>query len=69
MLKNDGSADALATTMVTDTQTKKQVKSLIATPVWVTQKNIKVPFDAGNNTVAKVCVGPFAAACTKLGLS
>jgi D-xylose transport system substrate-binding protein len=69
MLKNDGSADALATTMVTDTQTKKQVKSLIATPVWVTQKNIKVPFDAGNNTVAKVCTGQFAAACTKLGLS
>jgi D-xylose transport system substrate-binding protein len=69
MLKNDGSADALATGKVTDTQTNKVVKSLIATPVWVTQANIKVPFDAGNNTVAKVCTADFAAACTKLGLA
>lgn len=69
MLKNDGSADALATSKVTDTQTNKEVKSLIAVPVWVTQENIKVPIDAGNNTVAKVCTADFAAACAKLGLS
>jgi D-xylose transport system substrate-binding protein len=69
VLKNDGSADALATGTVTDTQAKKDVKSLFATPVWVTQANIKAPFDAGYTTVAKVCTAPFAAQCTKLGLS
>jgi D-xylose transport system substrate-binding protein len=69
MLKNDGSADALVNGSVPDTQTKRTVKSVFATPVWVTQANIKAPFDAGYTTVAKVCTAPFAAACTKLGLS
>ncbi|MDQ1586471.1 MAG: D-xylose transport system substrate-binding protein [Actinomycetota bacterium] len=69
MVKNDGSADALANGSVQDTQTKKDVKSVFATPVWVTQANIKAPFDAGYTTTAKVCTAPFKAACTKLGLS
>ena len=69
VLKNDGSAAALVNGKVTDTQAKKEVKSVFATPVWVTQANIKAPFDAGYTTVAKVCTAPFAAACTKLGLS
>jgi len=42
---------------------------LFATPVWVTQANIKAPFDAGYTTVQKVCTPDFQAACTKLGLS
>ncbi len=69
MLKNDGSADSLVNGEVTDTQANKKVKSVFATPVWVTQANIKAPFDAGYTTVAKVCTPDFAAACTKLGLS
>jgi D-xylose transport system substrate-binding protein len=69
MLKDDGSAAALVNGEATDTQANKKVKSVFATPVWVTQENIKAPFDAGYTTVAKVCTGPFAAACTKLGLS
>jgi D-xylose transport system substrate-binding protein len=67
MLKNDGSADSLVNGEVTDTQANKKVKSVFATPVWVTQANIKAPFDAGYTTVAKVCTPDFAAACTKLG--
>ena len=69
MVKNDGSADALVNGSVDDSQTKKKVASIFATPVWVTQENIKAPFDAGYTTVDKVCTGAFAADCTKLGLS
>ncbi len=68
MLKNDGSADALATGTVKDTKAGKDVKSFFATPVWITQDNIKVPFDAAHNTAAAVCKD-VAAACTKLGVS
>ena len=52
-----------------DTQANKDVDSVFATPVWVTQANIKAPFDAGYTTVEKVCTPDFAADCTKLGLS
>jgi D-xylose transport system substrate-binding protein len=69
IVKNDGSADKLVNGEVTDSETNKKVKSVFATPVWITQENIKEPFDAGYTTTAKVCTGDFAAACTKLGLS
>ena len=69
IVKNDGSADDLVNGEVEDTQAKKQVKSIFATPVWVTQENIKEPFDAEYTTVEKVCTADFADACTKLGLS
>jgi D-xylose transport system substrate-binding protein len=69
ILKNDGSADALVNGTAKDTQANKDVDSVFATPVWVTQANIKAPFDAGYTTVEKVCTADFAAACTKLGLS
>jgi D-xylose transport system substrate-binding protein len=69
MLKNDGSADALVNGSVDDSQDNTKVKSVFATPVWVTKANIKVPFDAKYTTVAKVCTPAFQAACTKLGLS
>jgi D-xylose transport system substrate-binding protein len=69
MVKNDGSADSMANGTVKDTTANKDVKSVFATPVWVTQANIKAPFDAGYTTVAKVCTADFQADCTKLGLS
>jgi D-xylose transport system substrate-binding protein len=69
MLKKDGSADSLVNGKVTDSTGGRDVKSVFATPVWVTQANIKAPFDAGYTTVAKVCTADFAAECTKLGLS
>lgn len=68
IIKDDGSADALVNGEVEDSEANKKVKSVFATPVWITQENIKEPFDAGYTTVAKVCTGDFAAACTKLGL-
>jgi D-xylose transport system substrate-binding protein len=69
ILKNDGSADALVNGTAKDTQANKDVDSVFATPVWVTQANIKAPFDAGYTTVEKVCTPDFQADCTKLGLS
>jgi D-xylose transport system substrate-binding protein len=69
ILKNDGSAKALVNGEADDTEANKKVAAVFATPVWVTQENIKAPFDAGYTTVAKVCTPDFAAACSKLGLS
>ncbi|MEP6760794.1 MAG: substrate-binding domain-containing protein [Sporichthyaceae bacterium] len=69
ILKNDGSAAALVNGEVEDSQTNKKVKSSFAKPVWVTQDNIKAPFDAGYTTTAKVCTADFKDACTKLGVS
>jgi D-xylose transport system substrate-binding protein len=68
MVKNDGSADELTNGEVDDTVTKKKVASIFANPVWITQDNIKEPFDAGYTTVEKVCTPDFADACAKLGL-
>jgi D-xylose transport system substrate-binding protein len=69
IVKNDGSAKALVNGEVNDTEANKKVPSVFATPVWITQENIKAPFDAGYTTTAKVCTADFKAACTKLGLS
>jgi len=68
ILKDDGSADELVNGEVQDTEANKAVKSVFATPVWVTQANIKEPFDAGYTTVEKVCTADFADACAELGL-
>lgn len=68
ILKDDGSADSLVNGEVTDTQADKQVPSVFATPVWITQDNINEPFDAGYTTVEKVCTADFADACAELGL-
>jgi hypothetical protein len=35
----------------------------------VTKANIKVPFDAGYTTTAKVCTTAYAAACKTVGLT
>jgi D-xylose transport system substrate-binding protein len=69
IVKDDGSADALVNGSAKDTQANKDVDSVFAKPVWITQDNIKEPFDAGYTTVDKVCTAPFADACAKLGLS
>jgi D-xylose transport system substrate-binding protein len=68
IVKDDGSADDLVNGEVDDSEAKKKVKSVFAKPVWVTQENIKDPFDAEYTTVEKVCTPDFADACAKLGL-
>ncbi|MGH8938007.1 MAG: sugar ABC transporter substrate-binding protein, partial [Actinomycetes bacterium] len=63
ILKDDGSADDLVNGEAEDTEAGRTVKSVFAKPVWVTQDNIKEPFDAGYTTVEKVCTADFADAC------
>jgi D-xylose transport system substrate-binding protein len=69
LLKNDGSADKLVNGTARDTQANRDVPSVFATPVWVTKANIKVPFDAGYTTTAKVCTADYADACKAAGLT
>jgi D-xylose transport system substrate-binding protein len=68
LLKNDGSADALATGTVKDTVLKTDVKSALATPEAIYKSNIKSVFDAGFTTAAKVCTGTYAALCAAAGI-
>jgi D-xylose transport system substrate-binding protein len=67
MIKNDGSDKAAATETI-DNQ-KATIGAAYAVPVWITKENIKVPFDAGYTTAAKVCTGDYAAMCTAAGIS
>jgi D-xylose transport system substrate-binding protein len=69
LLKNDGSAQKLVNGTARDTQANRDVPSVFATPVWVTKANIKVPFDAGYTTTAKVCTSTYADACKAAGLT
>jgi D-xylose transport system substrate-binding protein len=54
---------------VTDPDTNADVPSALATPVWVTIENMQQVYDDGFATVADVCTGDIAAACTKAGIS
>ncbi|CAB5033832.1 MAG: substrate-binding domain-containing protein [Actinobacteria bacterium] len=67
IIKGDGSDVALATAKINNEVA--DIGAAYATPVWVTQANIKAPFDAGYATAAKVCVGDTAALCTKFSIS
>jgi D-xylose transport system substrate-binding protein len=70
LVKGDtAAADALATGSVTDSQTHQPVKSVLATPVSITQANIEQPFTDGFAKAADVCTDKFAALCTKYGVS
>jgi D-xylose transport system substrate-binding protein len=69
ILKDDGSAEDLVNGEVEDAEAGRQVKSVFATPVWITQDNVQDVFDAGYTTVDKVCTADFKAACDKLGIS
>jgi len=68
ILKNDGSADSLATGSVEDTVLKVSVKSALATPEAIYKSNIKDVFDAGYQKPADVCTGSYAALCTQAGI-
>lgn len=66
---DDAGAAALANGSVTDPDTNAEVPSALATPVWVTVDNMQQVFDDGYQTVADVCTGEVAKACTDAGIS
>jgi D-xylose transport system substrate-binding protein len=69
ILEGGGAAEDLVNGEVEDTEADRQVKSVFATPVWITQDNVQEVFDAGYTTVEKVCTADFKADCDKLGIS
>jgi len=69
ILQGGSAAEDLVNGEVEDAEAGRQVKSVFAKPVWITQDNVQDVFDAGYTTVDKVCTADFKAACDKLGVS
>jgi D-xylose transport system substrate-binding protein len=71
VIKGDKSAaDALATKTVTDSTTKSEVKSALATPESISDgAGVKKVIDDGFQKASDVCTGSYAALCTKAGIS
>ncbi|NJC72355.1 sugar ABC transporter substrate-binding protein [Planosporangium thailandense] len=53
---------------VTDPTTKKDVPSVLLTPVAITKDNVKDVVDDGYVSAADLCTGDFAAKCTAAGI-
>jgi D-xylose transport system substrate-binding protein len=61
---------SLVNSTVTDLQTKVSVPSVLLTPEWVTPANMEATVIKDNFVPAQqLCVGSFAAACSKYGIS
>ena len=54
---------------VTDTQANRQVPSVLATPEWITIKNVEDVVKAGQAKASDICTGDVAALCTANGVS
>ena len=67
LIKGDGSDKTTADQSINNQ--KVTIGAAYAVPVWITKANIKVPFDAGYTTAAKVCTGTYASLCTAAGIS
>jgi D-xylose transport system substrate-binding protein len=61
-------ADSLATGSVPDTETGEDVKSALATPVWVTADSVQQVVADGNAQASDICTGDVAKACQKYGV-
>jgi D-xylose transport system substrate-binding protein len=69
VIKGDKSeADGMVTGSVKDTETNKDVPSVLATPVWITADKVKDVVADGNADPAELCKGDVAKACTKYGV-
>ncbi len=52
----------------TDTDTKKKIPAILATPIAITQTNVATPINAGYTPKATTCAGSFATLCKKFGV-
>ena len=69
LIKGDqAKAESLATGSVKDTVTGKDVKSVLATPQAIFHDGVKTVIADGFQPKDKVCVGEYAALCTKYGV-
>jgi len=64
----NGTPATTATQSVNDPQLKKDVKSVLLTPVAITKENINDVIKAGGATKDQVCSSDFASACTAAGI-
>ncbi|MFL6111235.1 MAG: sugar ABC transporter substrate-binding protein [Catenulispora sp.] len=64
----NGTPATTATQTVNDPQLKKDVKSVLLTPVAITKSNINDVIQAGGATKEQVCTSEFASACTAAGI-
>lgn len=62
------SADKLATSVSKDPTGKRDVKSVLLTPILITKDNVKMVTDAGFVKASEICGGDTAAACQQLGI-
>ncbi len=51
-----------------DTQTGKDVPSILATPIPITKDNVAQPINDGYTPKDQVCTGAYAAKCTQAGV-
>ena len=68
-LINGEDGSDLATDTVPDTVSKKDVPSVLETPVIIYRDNVKDVIDDGYQKAEDVCTGAAEAACTELGIS
>jgi D-xylose transport system substrate-binding protein len=69
LIKGDkAKADSLATGVVKDTETGKDVPSALATPQSIFQDSVKTVIADGFQPKSKVCTGSYAELCTKYGV-
>ncbi|MEV6343430.1 substrate-binding domain-containing protein [Actinoplanes sp. NPDC051851] len=64
-----GQTPTTATGTVTDTESKKDVKSVLLTPEAITKANVKTVVDDGFVTKDELCTTDYAKACTEAGIS
>jgi D-xylose transport system substrate-binding protein len=69
LIKGDqAKADSLATGSVKDTETGKDVKSVLATPQAIFQDSVKTVISDGFQKASDVCTGEYASLCKKYGV-
>jgi D-xylose transport system substrate-binding protein len=56
------------TTTISDTQTKKDVPALLATPIGITKENVAAPINSGDTSKSGTCTGAYVAKCTAAGV-
>jgi D-xylose transport system substrate-binding protein len=57
------------TQTIEDSQTKRQVPAILATPIPITIANVAQPINDGYTPKAQTCAGTYAALCTKAGVN
>jgi D-xylose transport system substrate-binding protein len=69
LIKGTDPTSLIAGGQTLDSQTNKQVPSVLETPEWVTASKVEDVVKAGQQKASDICTGAIAADCTKYGVS